>query len=120
MVDYTLMGRRIKIKRRFMKRTQKDVADAVCVSPSFYGNIERGLRIPSIDTLVAIANTLRVGTDYLLADSLQYSTDRHTPQEMAVLSRYLRERIEELDYGLSSDAQDAASEHNPDDSDIDP
>ena len=101
MVDYELLGRRIKMKRRSKKRTQKDVADAIRVSPSYYGNIERGLRIPSVDTLVAIANTLGVGTDFLLADSLLYSADRHTPQEMAVLSRYLRERIEELDYGTA-------------------
>ena len=102
MVDYELLGKRIKMKRRARKLTQKEVADAVSISPSYYGNIERGLRIPSIDTLVAVANVLGVGADFLLADSLLYSADRHTPQEMAVLARYLRHQIEELDYASSS------------------
>lgn len=102
-VDYTLMGNRMKMKRRSKKLSQKELAKAVRVSPSFYGNIERGLRVPSVDTLVAIANALGVGLDFLLADSLTNGTDRHTPEEMAVLFRYLRERIEELDYGTVDD-----------------
>ena len=88
---------------RSKKLSQKELAKAVRVSPSFYGNIERGLRVPSVDTLVAIANALGVGLDFLLADSLTNGTDRHTPEEMAVLFRYLRERIEELDYGTVDD-----------------
>ena len=103
MTDYQSMGKRMKMKRRARKMSQKELAKAVQVSPSYYGNIERGTRIPSIDTLVAIANALCVGTDFLLADSLTHGTDRHTPQEMALLYRYLRDRMEELDYGTAGE-----------------
>ncbi len=98
MVNYEAMGSRIKMKRRALKMSQEAVANAVRISMSFYGNIERGRRIPSIDTLVAIANVLGVGADYLLADSLNAVPEHHSPEEIRVLTRYLRDRVAELDY----------------------
>ena len=98
MVDYVLMGKRMKMKRRAKKLSQEDLTKAVQISPSFYGNIERGIRIPSIDTLVAIANVLEVGTDFLLGDSVNAAIPQHTPEEMKLLARYLRDRVAELDY----------------------
>ena len=99
MVDYQAMGRRMKMKRRSKHLSQEDVAKAVNISPSFYGNIERGMRIPSVDTLVQIANALDVGADYLLFDSLKTANSQHSPAEMRFLARYLKARIAELDYG---------------------
>ena len=98
MVDYEAMGNRMKLRRRARKLSQEEVAAAVQISASFYGNIERGRRIPSIDTLVAIANTLGASLDYLLADSLTVPVVQHSPEEIRVLTRYLRERVAELDY----------------------
>ena len=108
-VDYTLMGNRMKMKRRSKKMSQKDLAREVRVSPSFYGNIERGIRIPSIDTLVAIANVLGVGTDFLLADSVQSAAAKRPPEETKLLTRYLRERVAEL----IGEEEDAASFDEP-------
>ena len=82
MVDYQAMGRRMKMKRRSMHLSQLDVAKAAQISPSYYGNIERGTRIPSIDTLVLIANALNDGADYLLFDSLKIAYQQHSPAEM--------------------------------------
>lgn len=98
MVDYVAMGRRMKLKRREKKMSQEEMAKAVQISMSFYGNIERGKRIPSIDTLVAIANVLDVGTDYLLAESVTAACAQRSPEELRLLRRYLREKVAELDY----------------------
>ncbi len=98
MVDYVAMGRRMKLKRREKKMSQEEMAKAVQISMSFYGNIERGKRIPSIDTLVAIANVLDVGTDYLLAESVTAAYAQRSPEELRLLRRYLREKVAELDY----------------------
>lgn len=98
MVDYMAMGRRMKLKRREKKMSQEEMAKAVQISMSFYGNIERGKRIPSIDTLVAIANVLDVGTDYLLAESVTAAYAQRSPEELRLLRRYLREKVAELDY----------------------
>lgn len=99
MVDYVMMGKRMRVRRKRMHLTQQQVADAVRITPSYYGNIERGNRIPSIDTLVDIANVLKVGTDYLLAESVKTVASKRPPDEIRLLSRYLREKVEELDYG---------------------
>ena len=74
------------------------MASAINISLSFYGNIERGLRIPSIDTLVDIANFLDIGMDYLLAESVNVAKKQHSQEELRILSRYLRDQMEQLDY----------------------
>ena len=106
-VDYQSMGRRMKMKRRSKHLSQEDVAKAAHISPSYYGNIERGMRIPSIDTLVQIANALSVSMDYLLLDSVTAAKPQISAAEMKMLSRYLRDRVAELDYsGLAEDEEE--------------
>ena len=98
MIDYESLGKRIRYKRRIKKLSQEDVAKAINISVSYYGNIERGIRIPSIDTLVDIANFLGASMDFLLAESVKAARNQHTQEELRILSRYLREQIEEMSY----------------------
>ena len=98
MVDYEKMGKRMKYKRQGKNMNQEDIAKKVQISPSYYGNIERGSRVPSVDTLVAIANALGVGLDFLLADSLAAVNRQRTQEETRMLARFLRERVAELSY----------------------
>ncbi|MBR5111515.1 MAG: helix-turn-helix transcriptional regulator [Clostridia bacterium] len=106
MVDYQAMGRRMKMKRRSRHLSQEDVANAAQISASYYGNIERGTRIPSIDTLVQIANFLNVGTDFLLFDSVKAASPQFSQTEMKLLSRYLRARVAELVYDDPEEYED--------------
>ena len=106
MVDYIKMGKRMKYKRQTKNMNQEIIAKMVRISPSYYGNIERGNRVPSIDTLVAIANALEVGTDFLLADSLTVANPQRTEQETRVLTRFLRDRMEELKYDDAIDSEE--------------
>ena len=110
MVDYEKMGKRIKYKRQGKNMNQEEIARQVQISPSYYGNIERGNRVPSVDTLVAIANVLEVGTDFLLADSLTIANPQRTEQETRVLTRFLRDRVEELIYDDALIKDDAPPE----------
>ena len=100
MVDYVAMGQKMRARRHMLKISQEQLAKTVQISPSFYGNIERGIRIPSIDTLVAIANALEIGVDYFLADSLDSMFSRRNQEENRILTRYFRERIAELEYDM--------------------
>ncbi len=100
MVDYVSLGNRIRARRQLLGKTQKEVAEKVNVAPSYYSNIERGLRIPSVDTLVAIANVLHTGADMLLVDSLANALPRRSDDELRVIHRYLREEIEKMDYSV--------------------
>lgn len=98
MVDYVAMGQKMRARRRLLKISQEELARRVQISPSYYGNIERGIRIPSIDTLVAIANALEIGVDHFLADSLNAAFSRRTSEESRILTRFLREKIVELEF----------------------
>ena len=77
-VDYIGLGRRVKSARREKNLTQEHLADAVGISLSFLGHIERGSRKASLETLVKIANALSVSLDGLLCDSLK-SDEKQTP-----------------------------------------
>lgn len=50
----------IKSRRKLLGITQKDLADIAGVSSRYLYNIEKGVGNPSIETLVAIFNTLGI------------------------------------------------------------
>ena len=66
-MDQVALGKRIKAARGRVGMTQEDLAAAVSV-------VERGVKPPKLEKLVAIANVLNVGTDELLQDSLNAAT----------------------------------------------
>lgn len=69
-MNYEALGKRIRDQRRISHITQEQLAEKAGISLSFIGHIERGSRKASLDTLVAIANALKISTDILLQDSL--------------------------------------------------
>ena len=54
--------------------TQEDLAALVEISPTHVSVIERGTKIPRMDTFVAIANVLEVSADSLLVDVVDHAT----------------------------------------------
>jgi len=69
-MNYESLGQRIRQQRKLLKMTQEALASAANVSTSYIGHIERGLKHCSLDTLIAICNTLNVSPTMLLQDSL--------------------------------------------------
>ena len=95
MVDYEDLGRQVRKLRREHSLTQEQLAEQVGISASFMGHIERGSRIASIDTLVALCNTLKTSPNVLLRGSLEgglalYMPPEMTPEERTRLSTFLR------------------------------
>lgn len=93
-MDYKDLGARVRAMRRQMGLTQEQLAEKVGISASFLGHIERGTRVASLETLVALCNELHVSPVYLLTASLR-SFDSSMPkdldgQEKAKLSEFLR------------------------------
>lgn len=74
MVDYVLLGRRIQGLRRERNFTQETLSEAAGITPTNLSHIERGKTKPSVETLVALANTLEVTVNDFLCDSLSAST----------------------------------------------
>lgn len=79
-MDYKLLGNRIREERLKRKLTQEKLAEIVGISDSFVGTIERGDRILSLETLVKLANSFGVTTDYLLYDSIDLKSDQSVSQ----------------------------------------
>ena len=69
-MDQVALGKRIKAARERVGMTQEDLAAAVDYSVDHVSVVERGVKPPKLEELVAIANVLNVGTDELLQDSL--------------------------------------------------
>ncbi len=64
------LGKRIKAAREKKNMTQEELAAAVDYGVGHMSVIERGIKPPKLDKLVAIANVLGVGTDELLQEDL--------------------------------------------------
>ena len=93
-MDYNDLGGRVRKLRKLQGMTQEQLAERVGISASFMGHIERGTRISSLETLVALCNALDVESDYLLAASLNSfgaaMPDDMNENERAKLSEFLR------------------------------
>lgn len=67
-MDAKAVGQRIKSAREKKNMTQEDLAARIDISPTHVSVIERGTKIPRVDTFVSIANVLGVSADELLVD----------------------------------------------------
>ncbi|MGN1368471.1 MAG: helix-turn-helix domain-containing protein [Aristaeellaceae bacterium] len=83
MIDYKDFGARVRSLRRQKGLTQEELAERVDISASFMGHIERGTRIASLETLVALCNELKVSPQELLSASLVSEIDEHMPAHLS-------------------------------------
>ena len=98
--DGKAMGARIRRKRQEFGLSQKEMADSLGLSLSFYGHIERGMRVPSLPTLVTIANRLGTGIDALMKDSLDFPClpqKQWTNRQLGIFRQFLEHQGEEPD-----------------------
>ena len=72
-MDYTSIGKHIREHRLAKKLHQDQLAEAVGLSPNYLGAIERGEKIPSLETFIAILNKLDLSADQVLADVIPCS-----------------------------------------------
>jgi len=91
-MDYRSMGQRIRHSRKKQGFTQANLAEQVGVSVSFIGHLERGTRIPSIETIAAIAGVLDLSLDHIILGTA--IDDSKTPYPNT--SRVLGEVISKL------------------------
>ena len=65
-IDYTALGKRIRTSRKAKKISQEQLAEICALSAAHIGHIERGTRIPSLDTIFRISQALDVSLDYVM------------------------------------------------------
>ena len=64
------VGNRIRTERENLDMNRENLSELLNISPYFLGQIERGERKMSIDTLIDICECLRISMDYLFFGQL--------------------------------------------------
>ena len=73
-LNYQTIGKRIRILRKQQHLSQMALAEMVDKSPTYISLVENGQKGPSLETLIDVANALKVTTDILLAEHLEQNT----------------------------------------------
>ena len=90
------IGKRIRKYREDKGWRQEDFAEKIGLSVTYTGMIERGEKVPKLETFITIANALGVSSDLLLADVLDTGYDiksSEMTENIAKLPKIERERI---------------------------
>ena len=95
-MDISSIGRRIRKFREAKGWRQEDFAEKIGLSVTYTGMIERGEKVPKLETFITIANVLNVSADLLLADVLSTGYNiksSEMTEEISALSSSERDRI---------------------------
>ncbi len=84
-MDMEAVAKRIREARVAQHLTQEDLAAKAEISLTHMGVIERAVKVPNLDTFVAIANALNVSADSLLLDVVEKSVEH----EASLIGRML-------------------------------
>ncbi len=87
-MNFVSIGKNIRKYRTLKKLNQDKLAEMVDLSVNYLGQIERGEKSASLETLINIANALEVSSDMLLCDLVKAS--------YAVKDSLLHEKLEKL------------------------
>ena len=85
------IGRRIKTARENKRLTQEQLAELVDLSPMHVSVIERGVKLPKLETLINIANVLDVPADVLLQDVVNNQTKLCASEASELIKQLPRE-----------------------------
>jgi transcriptional regulator with XRE-family HTH domain len=91
-MDYKRLGERIREERLRLNLTQAALAEAIDISDTYMGAIERGERSLTLNTIVRLVNRLGVSIDYLLADYVSDSDSNIIEQFRQITDRQPLER----------------------------
>ena len=74
-MDFRLIGQQIKAARKAQHLTQKELGTMTGLTSQHISVIERGIKLPTIQTFVDIANALHISADSLLKDVLNTAVE---------------------------------------------
>ena len=83
------IGRNVRRYRLKEKLRQEDLAELAGLSINYVGAVERGEKIPSLETLIVLINALEVSADMVLADVVSVG--------YTVKDSLLAEKLDKLD-----------------------
>ena len=89
----TLLGQRIREQRKEKGWTIEQFAERVDLSANYVGDLERGVKVPKLETFIRIVEVLDVSADVLIRDSVssashvaddELSTSADTPNTSTI------------------------------------
>ena len=89
-LDYYEIGKRIRKCREELGLSQEEAAERCHISPSFYSNIERGVKIMSLETFVSICQAFSVSA------RLSSSMKNCLKQTLSFYKRYPKQKNMEV------------------------
>ena len=69
-MERAALGKRIREARVKKGCTQQDLADQAEIGVVYISEIERGIKMPSLETFIRIVEALEISADYVLRDEL--------------------------------------------------
>ena len=74
-MDRTALGKRIRESRIKKGYTQQILADLSDIGVVYISEIERGIKMPSMNIFIKIIDALDVSADYILRDEISYGKE---------------------------------------------
>ena len=107
-MDKLTMGDRIRESRKKRGLTQEALAEKIDITLEYISQIERGLKIPSMQVFIKLVEALDVSSDYLLRDFVSTGNlygdkqigrklERLSPKQRVALEALIDTYIEYLD-----------------------
>ena len=87
--NYIELGKRIRAIRKSKKLTLEQLSEMIGKTGQYLGNIERAEGIPSLNTVISIANALGVSMDMLLQEYLHEHSAELKPTKPNIYSPLL-------------------------------
>jgi transcriptional regulator with XRE-family HTH domain len=92
-MNFEGLGKRVKEERLRVGLTQEALAETVGLSAVYIGQIERGERKLSLESLVSVANALNVSVESLLRDSTEGNINSIITELVDLLRNHTYEEI---------------------------
>ena len=95
-LNYESIGKNIRAYRMRKKMRQEDLAELTGLSVTYIGMVERGEKLPALETFISILNALEVSSDVILADVLKVGYEVKSSiitEDLSKLSAEERERV---------------------------
>jgi transcriptional regulator with XRE-family HTH domain len=101
-VDYEFIGKRIRDCRNSRHITQEQLALKICSSTAYISYIERGIKKPSLQKLIEIAEALGVTVnDFIYSDS-DNTINNNSYELVQMISEFSPSNQEQLLYSISN------------------
>lgn len=93
-IDYNLIGKRIKKQRKYKKITQERMAADLSLSAFYISKIENGKSAPTLETLALIANYLNLDLSYLITGTSKLEDTYYINELNQIISKASKSQLD--------------------------